>query len=540
MAAHLSHSGRNPADQTGWRRFVIRTSPIGLALLLPACTPTFRVHERTGNLGLSQASLTEAAAAWGALRKGRLPEAAALAEYNRVTLAASLEIRDLGSDSSDGSVTIAASTGPLSARVVHRNVVEPECIHELVPAEFLKVKRGFDRDTSIKGVGTSLIAHQKGSETDPFLPETGLWYPVTAILNLDEPSRPLLELHDPSRAPGSLNGRAHLPFSASYTTALARDYKDRQFLYPKLPSFLKFEKFAHRLGAFRLTPFDPEKEVCLFVHGIYSTPLTWHETINDLLADPAIRERYEFWSFGYPTGAAIPYLAAELRRSIAGLQEFRSARGARTLELTVVGHSMGGLLAKSITQRGGDTEWGRICTVPIEQVDLNDEARELVRRLVYYEPVTDVKKVIFCATPHRGSAIAEKSLAKAFATLIQMPLQLSQVAQHILQNNREVLTPLGIELITNNATSIAQLRPNSPLVSGFFDKPLNPGVKYYSVIGNNSPPEVPLTDTTDGVVEYASSHLEGVISEDVISPSEHGVHLTPAGIEAIRRILAQP
>jgi len=540
MAAHLTHPACIPADKTGWRSFAIRAFPLFLTLLLPACTPTFQVRERHGHLGFSQASLVEAAAAWGTLRAGRLPEAAALAAYNRATLAASLEIRDLGPDPSDLEITIATKTGPMPARVVHRNVVEPECIHELMPAELLKVKRGFDRDNSINGVGTSLIAHQKVSEADPFLPETGLWYPVTAILNLDEPSRPLLELYDPSRAPGSLNGRSDLPFSASYTAALARDFKDRQFLYPKLPAVLKFEKFAHRLGAFRLTPFDPDKEVCLFVHGIYSTPITWHETINDLLADPAIRERYEFWTFGYPTGAAIPYLAAELRRSIAGLQDFRSSRGARTRELTVVGHSMGGLLAKSITQRGGDAEWYRICTVPIEQVDLNEEARELVRRLVYYEPVADVKKVIFCSTPHRGSAIAENSVAKALASLIQMPLQLSQIAQHILQNNREVLTPLGIELITNNATSVAQLRPNSPLVSGFFDKPLNPAVRYYSVIGNNSPPEVPQAETTDGVVEYASSHLDGVISEDIITPSEHGVHLTPEGIEAIRRILAKP
>lgn len=507
---------------------------------MSGCLPEFHVREHHGQRHIAKMSLADTAAVWGTLRAGQRPEAAALAEYNRATLAASLGIRDSGLDPSDQEIAIATSTGPVAARVVLRNLTEPERISELVPVEFLKVKRGFDRDTTIDGVGTSLLAHHKGSETDPHIPETGLWYPVTAILNLDEPSRPLLELYDPSRAPGALGGQPLLPFTASYTAALARDFQDRQFLFPKLPSVLKFEKFAHRLGAFRMSSFDPEKEVCLFVHGIYSTPITWHETINDLLADPAIRERYEFWSFGYPTGAAIPYLAAELRRSIADLQDFRSSRGARTRELTVVGHSMGGLLAKSITQRGGDAEWNRICTVPIEQVDLNEEARELVRRLVYYEPVTDVKKVVFCATPHRGSAIAENSLAKALANFIQMPLQLSQVAQIILQNNREVLTPLGIELITNNATSIAQLRPNSPLVSGFFDKPLNPAVRYYSLIGNNSPSKVPLADTTDGVVEYASSHLDGVISEEVIAPSEHGVHRTAAGIEAIRQILAQP
>lgn len=540
MAAHFPRSGRIPGNQAGGRRFVIRTYLIGLALLMSGCLPEFHVREHHGQRHIANISLADTAAVWGTLRTGQRPEAAALAEYNRATLAASLEIPESGLDPSDQVIAIATSTGPVAARVVARNVTEPERISKLVPVEFLKVKRGFDRNTTIDGVGTSLLAHHESNDTDPFLPETGLWYPVTAILNLDEPSRPLLELYDPSRAPGALGGQPMLPFSASYTAALARDFHDRQFLFPKLPAILQFEKFAHRLGAFRMSSFDPEKEVCLFVHGIYSTPITWHETINDLLADPAIRERYEFWSFGYPTGAAIPYLAAELRSSINGLQDYRAARGARARELTLVGHSMGGLLAKMITQRGGDDEWGRICTVPIEQVDLKPEARELVRRMIYYEPVPDVKKVIFCATPHRGSAIAEISMAKALANLIQMPVQLSQVAQHILQNNREVLTPLGVELIMNNATSLAQLRPNSPLVSGFFDKPLNPAVRYYSVIGNDSPSKVPLEETTDGVVEYTSSHIEGVVSEDIITPSKHGVHRTEQGIEAIRRILAQP
>jgi len=510
---------------------------------LCGCNPEFKVREHSehsGRVGLTKPNLTHAAAAWGTLRAGRLPGAEALADYNRVTLAASLEIREPGRTPLGREFTITTSAGPMAARLVPRNVANPEHIGELLPADFLVVKRGFDRDNSIAGVGISLLAHQNASTEDPFLPETGLWYPLTAILNLDEPDRPLLELYDPSRASGGLDGRSNLPFTASYTTALARDFQDRQFLFPKLPAILKFEKFADRLGAYRLTPFAPEKEVCLFVHGIYSTPITWHETINDLLADPAIRERYEFWSFGYPTGAPIPYLAAELRRSIGELMDYRNTHGAAISELTLVGHSMGGLLAKSMTQRGGDAEWNRICTVPFKKVNLTPEERELVRRLIYYEPVAGVKKVIFCATPHRGSTIAEVSLTNALAGLIQMPVQLSQISQHILQHNREVLTPLGIELIENNATSIAQLRPNSPLLSGFFDKPLHPAVKYYSVIANDSPPNVPLSESTDGVVEYRSSHLEGVVSEDIITPSKHGVHRTEAGIEAIHLILAQP
>ena len=91
MAAHFSHSGHIPADRTCLRSLVIRAFLVLLALLLPGCTPAIQVRERSiMKPGLSQASLSDAAAAWGTLRSGLLPEAAALAEYNRATLAASL------------------------------------------------------------------------------------------------------------------------------------------------------------------------------------------------------------------------------------------------------------------------------------------------------------------------------------------------------------------------------------------------------------------------------------------------------------------
>jgi hypothetical protein len=172
-----------------------------------------------------------------------------------------------------------------------------------------------------------------------------------------------------------------------------------------------------------------------FVHGIYSTPITWHETMNDLPADPAIRERYEFWSFGYLTGRRLltwrqscdaPLLVCRIivRRGepAAASSPWREQHG------RLIGKKMA-------TQHGGDAEWDRICTVPIAQVDLTSEARDLVCRIIYYEPVPDVKKIIVCATPHRGIPIADYSVANALAHLIQMLVQPSRISQHILKNN---------------------------------------------------------------------------------------------------------
>ena len=49
-------------------------------------------------------------------------------------------------------------------------------------------------------------------------------------------------------------------------------------------------------------PFQPGKIPVVFVHGLASDPLTWAQLENDLRAQPAIFNRYQFWFFRYDTG----------------------------------------------------------------------------------------------------------------------------------------------------------------------------------------------------------------------------------------------
>ena len=58
---------------------------------------------------------------------------------------------------------------------------------------------------------------------------------------------------------------------------------------------------------------------------------------------------------------------------------------------------------------------------------------------------------------------------------------------------------------------------------------------FHSIIGNDTP-DVPLAESSDGIVPYYSSHLEGATSEKVIQ-SGHSVQETPQAILEIRRIM---
>ena len=85
------------------------------------------------------------------------------------------------------------------------------------------------------------------------------------------------------------------------------------------------------------------------------------------------------------------------------------------------------------------------------------------------------------------------------------------------------------------------MAPDSQLVKRLEHTPLAPGVTAHSLISigaanPHDPAAVAAAD--DGVVAYASAHLEGVASEDLI-PSSHSCQSHPLTIQAIRRILRE-
>src|SRR5437773_3926521 len=94
-------------------------------------------------------------------------------------------------------------------------------------------------------------------------------------------------------------------------------------------------------GLYFLQPYDPDRIPLVFVHGLFSTPFDWVQTINGLQADPEIRKHYQFWVFAYPTGTPILYSALRLREELAKVDKLYPNHR----PYVVVGHSMGGILA---------------------------------------------------------------------------------------------------------------------------------------------------------------------------------------------------
>lgn len=102
------------------------------------------------------------------------------------------------------------------------------------------------------------------------------------------------------------------------------------------------------MGLYFSEPYDPRKIPVVFTHGLMSGPATFANLTNRLLVDPVIRENYQFWFFGYPSGLAWTIPANRQRQALKELMQEYNPRGtSREMNnIVMVGHSMGGLITR--------------------------------------------------------------------------------------------------------------------------------------------------------------------------------------------------
>jgi pimeloyl-ACP methyl ester carboxylesterase len=289
-------------------------------------------------------------------------------------------------------------------------------------------------------------------------------------------------------------------------------------------------------GLSLLRPYSRGKVPVILVHGLWSSPWSWARTVAGLETDPALRDRYQFWTFGYSTGDPILYSAYLLRQNLreARLRFDPGGTDAAFDRMVVVGHSMGGLLAKVLVQDSRLRIWDLLCTRPPEALAGAPEDCDLLRQAVIFKPHPGVRRVVFIATPHRGSRLDQGAFHRLGTRLVRLPDLLQQAHHRLLASNGPgFFTPLMRDRLP---TSVDQLAWEHPELLALCAMGIDPAVTFHSIIADLRAP--PRDGGTDGVVPYASAHLDGAASEHLVS-SGHLCQDRPAVIGEIRRILAE-
>ncbi|MFM7137090.1 MAG: esterase/lipase family protein [Planctomycetota bacterium] len=285
-----------------------------------------------------------------------------------------------------------------------------------------------------------------------------------------------------------------------------------------------------------LEPHQPGRIPVVFIHGLASDEGTWFDMINELRAWPEFHRRYEPWVFHYPTGSSFLQAAANLRRELfaAVAAVDPEGRDPALQRLVLVGHSMGGLHAKMMVVDSRTAIWDSIATVPFDQLRLPPPARAVVRQLAFFKPLPFVKRVVFIATPHRGSVLASLGIGRLASLAVREPADIGAIREQAVALNPGALRP---EYARRVPTTVDLLRPSSPTLQSL--ERLRPAcwVGVHSIVGDIHPSLTGGRD--DCVVAVESAHTPYAISEICVPAKHTRVHHHPLAVAELQRILEQ-
>lgn len=413
---------------------------------------------------------------------------------------------------------------------------------------------GLDSHHDRPGVGVPLLVEAKrGAQGAESLFFESLKVPVTGHLVVPEkPSevenwtRFEFRLVDPHKAESAMVAGKRMPLAADFTTPLAVSLVESGLETLSEKAFFKGDLADKKRGLFLLEPYRPGRVPVVLVHGLLSSPVTWARMVNDLRTDPVIREKYQFWTFFYPSSQPIIYSAAELRQALRATRDTLdpSHEDSALDHMVLVGHSMGGLLSRLQTVDSGDKVWRHFGATDFDKLKLSEHTRRQMRDIFFFDKVPEVGRVVFMGTPHKGSRIGDTTLGRLGATLASPPEGLRKLALEVLRDN-----PKAFIIEPNRLNSVTGLTVNSPSMKIIEECGL-PQVPYHTVAGaleNNSTlislehwlRDLPPDAKTDGVVELSSAVLQGAESE-LVFPAEHTrVHQEKPGLAEVRRILLE-
>ena len=323
--------------------------------------------------------------------------------------------------------------------------------------------------------------------------------------------------------------------SNCYTSVIGKfvqDYpSDTEALYFFNPGTMAKDNVE---GIYMLEPFNKKKIPILFIHGLISDPQSMAQIVNTLMQSNIIRENFQFWFYFYPTGQAIIIDTFILRKVLQKMyNKYNKNNDTKFNEMVVVGYSLGGLIAQLLIQDSeGDKLEKQVFFTELKKLNISKNHKNLIENMLNFKPLPFVKETIFISTPHHGAEMASWVSAQIMGDLVTSPSEYYEEYKRSLMFISKFTREHNASIISGN--SLDNLSPSGPFMKLTKKLPYSKNVKIHSIIGDLK--QAGNIGGTDGVVPYASSHLDNAESETVIKSNHHAIY-KPACAKKIFMIL---
>ena len=356
---------------------------------------------------------------------------------------------------------------------------------------------------------------------------------VCAVLDFKS-GRASLTLFDPAEGETTLLFGRTVPLKIDSTAAWAyMDQRQRRDLEADVTTALTRPDGSFQ-SIYMLAPPDPKRKILLLVHGFNSSPRTFRTLVNMLASDAKLRANYQIAAYRYATGYSLFFSNIIFRERLRGFYDYlgRVAPEARAAGTVAIGHSMGGLQIKPMAQASGQMIWDRVFSQPPSRVSLTTAEGSFLRDALIFQPLPEIRRLVFLAVPHKGSDLAAGALGEMGKRMIVEDPVVTAFKANVLRDYHSQIRPRLRERLEKPTTSVDSLRPSDLYLNLLGQLPIR--VPYHSIIADVAGSKT--NPTGDGIVPYGSAHIEGAQSELIIKWG-HNVPSSPACAAEVRRIL---
>lgn len=391
------------------------------------------------------------------------------------------------------------------------------------------------------GYGVPMVGWQPRCHDQPICmlyPPEGLTRTLTAWVEPGDDGVPQLVVSGMRKHPDITIGQRSVTLASDPSATLAALYDRSHINRLALWNLIGGRQFALREGLYLLDDYDPDKTPVIMVHGLGRSPMVWAKLTNLIDGDPSLHARYQIWHVVYPTNT--PQLLNRLivQRSLDQAWHILDPDGTAPAhqEVTLIGHSMGGVISRLMVSDSGDVIWKAAFDIPSEQLHGTPSDLAIVDSVFRFHPYPGVTRTIFLAAPHLGSPYVDSLIGQVALRVVHAHAPELDALVRVAAENRAHENPLlAQDYERYGLSSISTLRDAQPVSHAAQSLMPVTGVRYYTFAG-----DLPGTNPPgDGFVPLKSALIPGAISTTIVKDG-HQLYLNDEVLAKILEILRQP